>query len=212
VQNTNLRRSDAQNNRKENVTPPSIQRSSKYDVSPLGLSPRPRSQQPLSSSALTRNTSNVSPYVAKVPVSESVEHKSSPVATPSRPRIRATLRSISPEKPARRPRSAIDLRGTNGVGRPNLSVINAPSSDLRRPALHLKTSTSSFAMSKEPSPDAMDRPIDSILNAEHGGSITPGQRMADRFLRERKSTPAPDSGERRRGGLRLVREDTPAFL
>jgi hypothetical protein len=207
-----LRRRDAQSKKKENVTPPSIPGRSKYDVSPLGLSPRPRSQQPLSSSALTRSTPNVSPYVAKAPASESAKHKSSPVATPSRPRIRATLRPISSEQLARRPRSAIDLRGTNGLGRPNLSAINAPGSDLRRPALQLKTSSSSFALSKEPSPDAMNRPIDSILDAERGGSVTPGQRMADRFLRERKSTPLPDSGERRRGGLRLVREDTPAFL
>jgi hypothetical protein len=45
--------------------------------------------------------------------------------------------------------------------------------------------------------------------------------MADKFLRERKSTPGVLEGtgtagvtesEKKRGGLRLVREDTPAFL
>jgi|TARA_R110002003_G_scaffold124_20_gene11350 hypothetical protein len=75
----------------------------------------------------------------------------------------------------------------------------------------LKTSTSSLALSKEPSPGTEERVIDSILeDGERSGSVTPGQRMADRFLRERKSTGVLEG--RHRGGLKLVREDTPAFL
>jgi hypothetical protein len=75
----------------------------------------------------------------------------------------------------------------------------------------LKTSTSSLALSKEPSPGAEERVIDSILeDGERSVGVTPGQRMAERFLRERKSTGVLEG--RHRGGLKLVREDTPAFL
>jgi hypothetical protein len=68
-------------------------------------------------------------------------------------------------------------------------------------------------MNKEPSPGAEQRSIDGIFeDGERSGSITPGQRMADTFLRERKSTGVlPDSG-RLRGHMKLIREDTPAFL
>jgi hypothetical protein len=70
-------------------------------------------------------------------------------------------------------------------------------------------------MSKEPDPDSISvgRVIDTVLGGERNGSVTPGQRMADRFLMQRKSTSALDgSAKRFRGGLVLVREDTPAFL
>jgi hypothetical protein len=69
-------------------------------------------------------------------------------------------------------------------------------------------------MTKEPSPGAEQRSIDSIFEGgERSGSITPGQRMADTFLRERKSTGfLLDSGQPRRGHMKLIREDTPAFL
>jgi hypothetical protein len=126
----------------------------------------------------------------------------SATSTPSRARIRATVRPISPEKLSRRrPKSAFDLRGT---------TTPRPISELRHPALHIKTSSSSLALNKEPSPGTEDRVIDSILDENGGrsGSVTPGQRMADRFLEERKSLET----KRSRGGLRLVREDTPAFL
>jgi hypothetical protein len=70
-------------------------------------------------------------------------------------------------------------------------------------------------MSKEPNPDSVsvDRVIDTVLDGERSGSVTPGQRMVDRLLKQRKSTPALEgSAGKLRGGLLLVREDTPAFL
>jgi hypothetical protein len=80
-------------------------------------------------------------------------------------------------------------------------------------------------MSKEPTPDtriSVGRVIDTVLDGGSGErgardeSVTPGQRMADRFLKQRKSENALEGGGgsagKLRGGLVLVREDTPAFL
>jgi hypothetical protein len=217
VPTTALKRSDAQLKRKENITPPSLRGKNKPNASPLSLSNRLMTQQPLSSSTLNRSTTHVAQTAAKAPENDHARQQSSPAATPLRPRIRATIRPISPEKLARRPRSAFDLRGANGVGRHNAAALNIasprPRSELCEPALHVKTSSSSLAASKEPSPEAVDRVIDSIIGVERSGSITPGQRMADRFLKERKSTTALEgSAGKLRGGLKLVREDTPAFL
>lgn len=139
-----------------------------------------------------------------------------PAATPLRPRVRVKMRPMSPEKLTRRPKSAFDLRGTNCLGGFGLNGLNTasqyPSLGMRQPALHVKTSSSSLAMTKEPIPDALDRVIDSVIDGERSGSITPGQRMADRFLKEREKTPVPEGSAGKRGGLILVREDTPAFL
>jgi hypothetical protein len=207
---TALKRSDAQLKRKENITPPSLRSKVKPNASPLSLSLRPKSQQPLSSSVVNSNTPPPGQSPTKAPEPEHASKQSSPAPTPIRPRIRATVRPLSPEKLARRPRSAFDLRGANRL---NPAVLNTrPGSELRYPALHVKTSSSSMAASKEPSPEAVDRVIDTVLH-ERSGSITPGQRMAERFLKERKSTPTLEgSAGRLRGGLKLVREDTPAFL
>lgn len=43
------------------------------------------------------------------------------------------------------------------------------------------------------------------------GSVTPGHRMAERFLKERKSATVLERGVRKSTG-KFVREDTPAFL
>jgi hypothetical protein len=208
---TSMARSAAQNKSKENATPLSPGGSKtnlRPRISPLGLSSRPKSLQPISSATLNRSTANVSQYVPDIPDIPDIKHSkhdSSPAATPSRPRLRATLRPLSCEKLDGRPKSAFDLRATKGS-------LPRPTFELRNPALKLKTSTSPLALSREPSPGVEGRVIDSILaNGERSGSITPGQRMADRFLRERKSTGILES-VKRRGGLRLVREDTPAFL
>lgn len=48
-------------------------------------------------------------------------------------------------------------------------------------------------------------------NRQRDGSVTPGQRMADRFLKERKSATVLERGVRKSAG-KVVREDTPAFL
>ncbi|KAF1943909.1 hypothetical protein EJ02DRAFT_510656 [Clathrospora elynae] len=189
VPHTALKRSDAQHKRKENITPPSLRSKNKATASPLGLSMRPTAQQPLSSTTPNRSSPNAGQYAA---INET-KHNSSPTGNPPRPRIRTSLRTLSPEKLARRPRSAFDLRGTNGLGRANLVGLTTaaprPSSDLRRPALHMKTSSHSLAMSRSSGAE------ESRLDVERSGSVTPGQRMADRFLKERKSTPALESAD-----------------
>lgn len=199
---------EGQNASKENLTPPSmtgVKGSARPNISQLGPSTPTRSLQPLSSVALNRSTTNIGQYTSNIPEIKHSKHISSPAASPPRPRIRAIVRDASPEKLSRRPKSAFDLRGAR-------TSLPRPSTELRRPALHLKPSTSSFAESREPSPGTEGRAIDSILEeGERSGSITPGQRMADRFLRERKSTGVLEGGKLR-GGMRLVREDTPAFL
>jgi hypothetical protein len=200
----------AQYKSKENATPPSKSGniiSARPNISPLGFGSREKSLQPLSSAALNRSTTNVGQYVSNIPETKHSRHDSSPIATTPRPRLRGTIRPISPKALSRRPKSAFDLRGAVKTSLPR------PTSDLRRPALQLKASTSSLALSREPSPGAEGRVIDSILedgSLERSGSTTPGQRMADRFIRERKSTGVLE--KKHRGGLRLVREDTPAFL
>ncbi|KAI4953311.1 hypothetical protein J4E86_006852 [Alternaria arbusti] len=221
---TTLKRSPA---RKENITPPSLRSHKSSTISPLGLSTRPNSQQLLCTPR--RNSPSTNVHTLETP-SAKKNTSSAEIVTPLRPRIRATLRPMSPEKLARRPRSAFDLRGTNNTGRPAVIDMDnyspLPGSELRRPALTLKTSTSSLAMSKEPYPEtrvSVGRGIESVLGGEspgnggRDGNVTPGQRMADKFLRQRKSenalSPGGSAGKQSlRGGLVLVREDTPAFL
>jgi len=108
-----------------------------------------------------------------------------------------------------------------------------------RPKLRVMHSSSTLALNKEPSPGLEDRIIDSILEGEEqarsvggvggvggvgsvgsvgsaadGGRVTPGQRMAERFLKERKSgvwtSVRGFEDDDVSGGL--VRGDTPAFL
>jgi hypothetical protein len=210
-------RNEAAHTSKENLTPPSIngdKRTSKPQISPSVLKSRARSLQPLSSMALNRSTTNIGHDTSKIPVLDQPKHVLGPNASPSRPRVRAIVRPASPEKLSRRPKSAFDLRTTR-------TPLSRPVSEIRRSPLHLKASTDSLALTREPSPGQESRAIDCILEeGERSGSITPSQRMANRFLRQRKSTGVLDSRKstsilesgKLRGGLRLVREDTSAFL
>ncbi|KAF2787700.1 MFS general substrate transporter [Melanomma pulvis-pyrius CBS 109.77] len=114
---------------------------------------------------------------------------------------------------------------------PRWAVSGAPSAPssleqhLRRPALHVKHSSSTLALNKEPSPGSEERGIDRVLGDEdrsgresRGGSVTPGQRLAERFLRER----SVGSGAASPVSIGTVTEDTesasmsegltPAFL
>jgi hypothetical protein len=69
----------------------------------------------------------------------------------------------------------------------------ASASDLKRPILHLKQSSSTLELNKEPSPTTEYFGIDALLDNgiteagrdSRGGSVTPGQRMAEKFIRER---------------------------
>jgi hypothetical protein len=122
------------------------------------------------------------------------------------------------------------------------AVSGAPSSprtslelaEVPRPRLRVKHSSSTLALNKEPSPGLEDRIIDSILVCEEkatsmrsgiegcaSGRGTPGQRMAERFLRERSAPKGSGAGSpvdvskegsASAAGGKLKREDTPAFL
>lgn len=203
--NTTLRRPEAQHKIKENVTPSSCRGNKRPTISPLGLKLRPKSLQSLPSTTLDSNPSNMGQYATNSPEVKQVQHESSPTATPPHlPRVRATLRPMSPEKLTRRPKSAFDLRGMS-------SLLPRQNPELRRPALNLKSSSSTLGLNRESSPLAENCTNNSALSDREP---TPGQRMADQFLRERKSTTAMKGSAKSemRGGLRLVREDTPAFL
>ncbi|RMZ69647.1 Major facilitator superfamily domain general substrate transporter [Pyrenophora seminiperda CCB06] len=213
---TALKRSDAQLKRKENITPPTSRDQRQPNASPLGPTTRTNSQQLLRSSPLNRSLANANQHMAKTPEMTAMKLQQDPTATPLRPRVRVKLRPMSPEKLTRRPKSAFDLRSTNDVAGASLKGLNAASQHagfgVRQPALHVKTSSSSLALTKEPIPDALDRVIDSVIDGERSESVTPGHRMANRFLKEREKTPVPEGSTGKRGGLVLVREDTPAFL
>ncbi|KAF1968014.1 hypothetical protein BU23DRAFT_278086 [Bimuria novae-zelandiae CBS 107.79] len=103
-----------------------------------------------------------------------------------------------------------------------------------RPKLNIKHSSSTLALHREPSPGFETQTIDAVIDerplsrrsnfSEKGnGRATPGQRMAEQFLRERTGprgsgagTPCSDVEQEvvRTGptGTRLEMEDTPAFL
>jgi len=212
---TALKRSDTQFKTKENITPSISRNQRQPTASPLGLATRTNSQL-LCSSPLNRSSPNANQNIVNTCETSASKVQHNLTATPLRSRVRVNLRPVSPEKLARRPKSAFDLRGTNGIGGNNVNGLEAAfqyaDSGVRQPALHVKTSSSSLAMTKEPIPDALDRVIDSVIDGERSGRVTPGQRMADRFLKEREKTPVPEGSTGKRGGLILVREDTPAFL
>ena len=85
-----------------------------------------------------------------------------------------------------------------------------PRASAERRVLHVRTSTSTLALNKEPSPGSEDRGLDAIVVAGEtmgrlgrSGSTTPGQRLAERFLRERSSVLV---------GSQTEKELTPVFL
>lgn len=87
----------------------------------------------------------------------------------------------------------------------------------RRPILHMKQSSSTLALNKEPSPGTECLGIDSLIDDgttetpcdSRGGSVTPGQRMAERFLRERI---VPSSAGSPALAATDERNFTPAFI
>jgi hypothetical protein len=208
VPTTALKGDTGKHESKENITP-SSPGGSKNIVRPVlsVLPPASRGQslQPLSSIELNRSSTNMAQYIYNIPLIKHAKQPSGPDCSPHRPRLAATVRPVALDKLTRRPKSAFDLRGPN-------STVPRSGLELRRPALQFKASADSLASSKEPSPGTETRVIDSILEeGERSGSTTPGQRMVDRFLRQRQSTGILESS-RHGGGMRLVREDTPAFL
>ena len=220
IHNSASKEYDAQHKQKENMVPPSLRDKTRPNISILGTPSRPATSQSLSHTAVGCNTPSIRQYTINDSKTHS-KHNSSPAVTPSRPHVRIALRPVSPEKLSRRPKSAYGIRNTNPTSSTQvakkLSIGNlstpSPCLPFERPrtALHLKTSSSSLALNKEPSPGVGQRVINSVLDDQRSDSATPGQRMADRSFKERSSTPLLE-GVKMRGGLTLTREDTPAFL
>ncbi|KAF9701121.1 hypothetical protein EKO04_001000 [Ascochyta lentis] len=204
VPNTAVRRAQELHRSKENITPPSMGGHTRPRISPLGLVPRPKSLQPLASTALNGISTKMAQYNADAADLAQSKIDSSSTAVPvARPRLRATIRPLSPEKLSRRPRSAFDLRSTPSP---------RPASELRRPALRLKASPLLMASDIEPKSGVETGNHDAMSEEyEREGNATPGQRMAERFLKERKSNTVLERGMRK-SIIKLAREDTPAFL
>ncbi|KAI8938148.1 hypothetical protein NX059_005814 [Plenodomus lindquistii] len=206
--NIALKRSDAIHKRKENVTPPTMRANVQQAPSPLlALAPRPMSLQPLATTVVNERTPNNSQYMSNVPEIKHAKHDSSPAATPLRPRIYATLRPASTHDMSRRPRSAFDLRSPRKYGKTGVPTT------MPRPTSILQVDSSTTSLGKEAT-SIDERMIETTSESRptsRSGSVTPGQRMADHWLKQRKSTSALENSKMR-GGMRLVREDTPAFL
>ncbi|KAF2464295.1 uncharacterized protein BDR25DRAFT_296929 [Lindgomyces ingoldianus] len=202
-------------NRKENAAPSSVKSLSTSNVTSSSV--RPKSLQPLASSAWNRSPSSLAIYTtsAEDPKVKLTRNSSPAALVPTRPRLRPQNTSIS--KLAARPKSAFDLRGATtpsplstippasdspkkASGRQSLPIIP------RKPVAGRPLEGDALRMILE-SPD---------LRGDVTGRVTPGQRMAERFLRERHAgsgagTPvsvisAEDEVERERDGF------TPAFL
>lgn len=195
VRGTVVRTANSTWKSKENITPP--KNAVRPKMSPLGGAERPKSLQPLSLAALNRTSISLAPQSNEVADASPSKRAPSPVATVvARPSLRVTIRPLSPKKFSRRPRSAFDLRHTPPPW---------PASELRRPALQHEVAKDP-SRSDEKVPDA-----DELGVNPREGSVTPGQRMAERFLKERKSAMVLERGVKK-SASKLIREDTPAFL
>ncbi|KAJ8112693.1 hypothetical protein OPT61_g5001 [Boeremia exigua] len=171
---------------KENITPPSLGDQKRPKISPLGLVSRPTSLQPLSSSTLHRNLTNIADLPATTTDKSLLSRASVPAeTTTARPNLRVTIRPLSPEKLSRRPRSAFDLRNTPSP---------RPASEARRPTLQYKPSSRASAQNPVPDPDSAVPTSATHETHSRDGSVTPGQRMAERFLKERKSATVLERG------------------
>jgi hypothetical protein len=198
-----MRRANPTPKSKENVTPPSNAGSKRPDISPFGLTQRPKSLQPLSSAALNRSLINTAHLSSKAAETNEPKPAPSPSETiVARPSLRVTIRPLSPEKLSRRPRSAFNLRHTPSP---------RPASELRRPALQLKASSRLSTGNDSPATDNEVSGDGPHGDSQREGSVTPGQRMTERFLKERRSANVLERGVRKSPG-KFVREDTPAFL
>ena len=248
----------------------------------IGAAARGSAQSlPAEKSKTSRAPSSLAQYTT---TAAEIETKPSRVANPNtiatRPRVRAKMRPLSPEKLTIRPKSAFDLRtlnastaitqppsspaarsdsprkkdkyapagklsiagktvGSRGLDNEALTIAletpwvvsrASPSRSsleeyLRHPPLHIKHSSSTLALNKEPSPGFEERGIDSVLGDEdrhkgeaRAGSVTPGQRLAERFLRERSVGSAARSSidsvgmRENRGSSRTREELSPVFL
>ena len=198
-----LRPAHASQNSKENMTPPSTSKHQRPNASPLQPMSRPKSAHPLTPTDPDRRAANAADHATRTNEISSAKRVSYPAETiVARPNIRVTVRPLSPEKSARRPRSAFELRNTPPP---------RPASELRRSAAPVLISSplSDQHVGSDLGAETSVRPSNNV--GQRSGSVTPGQKMAERFLKERKSVAVLERGIRKGTG-KIVREDTPAFL
>lgn len=203
ARSSTLHPAHASQNSKENMTPPSTSRHHRPNASPLRPMSRPKSAQPLSPTHTDRRAANTVDRTTKSNETSSTKRVSYPAETiVARPNIRVTVRPLSSEKFARRPRSAFDLRNTPPP---------RPASELRRSAAPVMISSPLSDQHAGSDVGAETSVRTTYTLGQRSGSVTPGQKMAERFLKERKSVAVLERGIRRGNG-KIVREDTPAFL
>lgn len=203
ARSSTLHPAHASQNSKENMTPPSTSRHHRPNASPLRPMSRPKSAQPLSPTHPDRRAANAADHTTKSNETSSTKRVSYPAETiVARPNIRVTVRPLSSEKFARRPRSAFDLRNTPPP---------RPASELRRSAAPVMISSPLSDQHAGSDVGAETSVRTTYTLGQRSGSVTPGQKMAERFLKERKSVAVLERGVRRGTG-KIVREDTPAFL
>jgi hypothetical protein len=203
ARSSTLHPAHASQNSKENITPPSSSKHQRSNASPLRPMTRPKSAQPLSPTDPDRRVANTADHTTKSNETSSAKRVSYPAETVvARPNIRVTVRPLSSEKFARRPRSAFDLRNTPPP---------RPASELRRSAAPVMISSplSDQHVGSDVGAETSVRTKNTL--GQRSGSVTPGHKMAERFLKERKSVAVLERGVRRGTG-KIVREDTPAFL
>jgi hypothetical protein len=201
VRSSTLHPAHASQNSKENMTPPSMSKGPNSSL--LRPMSRPKSAHPLSPTGPDRRAANTADQATKSNETSSAKRVSYPAETVvARPNIRVTVRPLSSEKFARRPRSAFDLRNTPPP---------RPASELRRSAAPVMISSplSDQHVGSEARAETSVKATNTL--GQRSGSITPGQKMAERFLKEKKSVAVLERGVRRGTG-KIVREDTPAFL
>ncbi|KAH6644271.1 hypothetical protein C7974DRAFT_300438 [Boeremia exigua] len=188
---------------KENITPPSLGGHRRPNMAPLAFVSQHKSLQPLSPSSSHRSCNSVMEHGVDAATENQSKRASKPADTVvARPSLRITIRPLSPEKLSRRPRSAFDLRNTPSP---------RPASELFRTTLPSKPSSRLSVRDPHPTLESEAHMHTTPETCQPDGSVTPGQRMAERFLKERKSATVLERGVRKSAG-KLVREDTPAFL
>jgi hypothetical protein len=198
---------------KENSIP-TTSSASKPSITLSGRVSRPKSLQPLSPVVPNCSPKRITPKTDSVKSRPEKQTPSNEDPVVSRARVHVILRPISPEKLARRPKSVFDLRSTPSLSSSTFRdgvVEITPIPESRRNTMYpvnppghqtgttgtdssVRNNQSTFAVSQE----------------ERNESVTPGQRMADSFLRARKSGMDLIEQENTSGSC-LAREDTPAF-
>jgi hypothetical protein len=205
---------DNQRKSKENFIP-TTSSASKSSITLSRRVSRPKSLQPLSPVVPNRSPKRITPKtnsVVKSRPQKQMPSNENPVV--SQTRVQATLRPISPEKLARRSKSAFDLHSTPMLSSSTFQDSVVPTTSVpesRRNTMYPLKSPIHQPGAPGTDPSVQNTRSAFAISEEERNSGSPGQRMADSFLRARKSGTHLVRREKRSGSC-LVREDTPVFL